>query len=102
MNYSELNFEEELGATEGNVWHPDTAGETIYGKLIDKRDNVGKYNQLVVVLENEMGEQLTIFCQTVLKRLLENAEVGDILKIVYEGYVPEKNYNMYKVWRAGE
>lgn len=101
MNYSELSFEEELGTQNtDNIWKPDTAGETVYGKLIEKTPNVGKYNQLKIVLENEMGEQLTIFCQTVLARKLRDAEIGDILKIEYVGFIPEKNYNMYNVFRA--
>lgn len=102
MSYADLNFDEELGQKDDNIWNPDTAGETIIGKLTDKQENVGKYKQLKVTLQNEMGEELVIFCQTVLARLLVDAEIGDILKIVYEGYLPDKNYNMYKVFRANE
>ena len=101
MSYADLDFNEELGIKrDDNVWNPAVAGESVVGKLIEKTPNVGKYKQLKIVLENEMGETLTIFCQTVLANLMKEAEVGDILKIVYEGYVPDKNYNMYKVYRA--
>lgn len=104
MNYSEMDFSEEIGKKDNNgqVWNPSVAGESVIGKLVDKREKVGKYNQLMVVLENEMGETLTMFCQTVLERIMQDAEIGDILKIVYEGYIPGKNYNMYKVFRGKE
>lgn len=103
MSYADLDFSEELGnENTGTVWKPEVAGESIIGKLIEKKSNVGKYNQLKCVLENEMGEELTIFCQTVLERKMEHAEVGDILKIRYDGYIADKNYNMYSVFRASE
>lgn len=102
MSYQDLDFTEELGknTNNDNVWNPSVAGESVIGKLVEKTPNVGKYKQLKIVLENEMGETLTIFCQTVLENLMKHAEVGDILKIVYEGFIVEKNYNMYKVFRA--
>lgn len=100
-SYANMDFNEELGTKQDdNVWNPSMAGENIVGKLIEKTPNVGKYKQLKIVLENEMGETLTVFCQTVLANLMKEAEIGDILKIVYEGYLPDKNYNMYKVFRA--
>ena len=100
-SYANMDFDEELGLKkDDNVWNPSMAGENVVGKLIDKTPNVGKYKQLKVVLENEMGETLTIFCQTVLENIMKEAEIGDILKIVYEGFLPDKNYNMYKVYRA--
>ena len=102
-SYADMDFNEELGIkNEDNVWNPSMAGESVVGKLIEKTPNVGKYKQLKIVLQNEMGETLTIFCQTVLANLMKQANEGDILKIVYEGFLPDKNYNMYKVFRANQ
>lgn len=102
MSYADLNFEEELGDNYGNVWNPTDAGETIIGKLVERRYEVGQYKQTYIELENEMGETIGIFCKTVLARLIEHAEIGDILKIVYEGKPLDKNYDMFKVFKANE
>lgn len=65
-------------------WDYKTETELI-GILIEKEPNVGENNSMLYTIEKEDGIKLTIWGTTVLDSRLVDIEIGEKVKIVYDG-----------------
>ena len=84
------------GFEERDKWDPEVSPE-LEGVLIDRKENVGSYNQTLCVVKNEEGTELNVWCPTVLKKYLSQVVIGSAVKLIYKGKKRTKSGSgMYK------
>lgn len=72
-------------------------GNSVEGKFIERRPRHGKMRSDIIVIENEKGEKIALWENTVLKRKLKEIPIGKKLKITYLGIPEKKTYHNYDV-----
>lgn len=85
-----------VGENLPEVWKPKNEGDFIEGIYAQKKENVGKNNANLYLLEVE-GEMKSIWGSTVLDDKMVYVKIGDKIKITYDG--EEKNYKKFIVER---
>lgn len=84
-------------------WDYKTETELI-GILIEKEPDVGQNKSMLYTIEKEDGTKLTIWGTTVLDSRLAGIEIGEKVKIVYDGEAEpkpgRKPTKLFKVYHA--
>lgn len=73
-------------------------GDKIEGKLLEIKNDVGKYHQNVYVLLDSNDKKIEIWGKMQLDKLMMEIEVGDYIRITYNGTKTTGNgylMNMY-------
>tara|TARA_R100000808_G_C2152261_1_gene161589 strand:- start:2059 stop:2415 length:357 start_codon:yes stop_codon:yes gene_type:complete len=87
---------EDGGFEEREKWDPEASPE-LEGTLIERKDNVGSYNQTLCCVKDSDGIELNVWCPTVLKKYLSQVSIGSGVKIIYKGKKKNKSgQGMYK------
>ena len=103
-DYSNYSFHEELGGEplydEEIPWRPESSGESITGRYEDKKLGIGQYKQTVYVLCEADGTLRSVWANKVLENKMDEASIGDIIRITYLGRAGRNGYHNYKVERG--
>tara|TARA_R100000656_G_scaffold124309_1_gene102217 strand:- start:133 stop:498 length:366 start_codon:yes stop_codon:yes gene_type:complete len=84
------------GFEEREKWDPEVSPE-LEGVLLERKENVGSYNQTLCMVKNEEGTELNVWCPTVLKKYLSQVAIGSAVKLIYKGKKRNKSGSgMYK------
>lgn len=67
------------------------AGDTFYGKLLDVKEGIGKYETRLWLFEDQNGVERAIFGSTILDRLLLSIHMGAQVQIIFKGLGERKN-----------
>lgn len=67
------------------------AGDTFYGKLLDVKEGIGKYESRLWLFEDQDGGDRVIFGSTILDRLLLSVHMGASVQVIYKGLGERKN-----------
>lgn len=88
----------EIGKELPEIWKPEEEGDSIEGIYVQKKINVGKNQANLYVFEIE-GSLTSIWGCAVLDNAMTdpNIEIGDTLRITYEGENDEPKYHKYKI-----
>jgi hypothetical protein len=86
-------------STEPQVWKEEQEGDAIEGKLVEKRENGGKYGNASYLIENDEGVHV-IFGTTVLESRMRAAEIGDMIRIVFKGIEKNKRNEDIKIFEV--
>jgi len=73
-----------------NKWIHEEMPE-MEGVLIEKKENVGTYNQNLFAIKTDNGDEYDIWSTTVLTKYLIQVPVGSAVKIIYKGKKKSKN-----------
>ena len=97
-----IDWEKLEGAS--NMWVPQNEGDELIGEVISIEE--GSYGKQYT-LRKEDGEEVRPPSLKVLQNRLADVQIGDLIKIIYEGEEPPavKGQNptkMYSVFRAKE
>ena len=76
--------ENEWVSVEPEIWKPEKEGDSVEGVLILKREKSGKFNKESYYIENKDRSYL-VFGTTVLENRMRLVNVGDVVRIVFEG-----------------
>lgn len=87
----------EVGSELPEVWKPEKEGDQIEGTYIKKQENVGKNKANLYTLETDEGERKAIWGSTVLDDKMSEVEIGDLIRITYQGEDEDKGYHKYLV-----
>ena len=88
-------------STQAKIWKENGAGDAIEGKLIDRRENGGKYGNESYTLENDDGVFI-VFGTTVLEDRMKSIAIDDLIRIVFKGIEKNKrdeNIKIFEVFR---
>lgn len=80
--------------TNNNTWNPDE-GETIEGTLIEKLENIGKYNSKLYKIRTN-NKIVDVWGKKQLDALMELTQVGDKISITYRGLEQVNDFQMKK------
>ena len=84
--------------TKEELWSPEIVGETLIGTYLYKKENMGKYNQTIYIIEDETGKLHSVFDCKVLHNLFEYIDEGEFIKITFEGRDYANNGNEFKLF----
>lgn len=91
---------DDLLDAESQTWKPDTEGDTVKGKLIDRGEWTGDYGTSpTLTIQTDAGDIYVVFCSSgVLKSNVErqNPQIGDEVGIRYLGEAEGKSGRTYK------
>lgn len=90
----------EAGNSSGESWKPENAGDTVFGTYKAQKNNVGKHNSNVYVIQEDGKDETTsVWGGTVIDGRFEEIPVGSRVKIEYLGEVQGKSakYKDYKI-----
>ncbi len=79
-------------------WNPKEAGDQIEGIYRGEKHDVGKHKSKAYSVKLKNGKLMNAFGSEVLDDLMLGVEVGDELKIVYQGKDADKNYKKFDVF----
>lgn len=89
---------EEIG---GNMdfWHPQEEGDELVGVIVGEVD--GKYGkQHIIECSADKKDYLTP-SHAVLQNRLSRCRVGDVVRLVYKGVIPDSRTRLYAVFKRG-
>ena len=79
------------------AWNPVEAGDYVQGRLVEKRDGVGKHKQHVYVIEDSTGHNVDVWGRVQLDKLMADVDVNDMVRIKYMGNRnTKKNFAMQR------
>lgn len=88
----------------GDTWEPKKKGDTIEGTVIARKvihaTKQGWKDSKLVELSTKAGMHASIWVKTTLEDWYEATEIGDYVRVVFEGMVPSKKKGqkpMYKL-----
>lgn len=94
----------EAGSSSDETWKPESAGDTVEGKLVRKLENVGANSSNMYYLEQEAAnsETLTIsvWGSAVLDTKFEEIPMQSMIKIEFLGNVKGKSPKPYKDFKV--
>jgi len=101
MTQKEIQWTEVGDGEMNQSWPPKgeelKEGSSIEGRYVNKKENVGKNKSNVYTLEHDDGSKTDVWGGTVIDARMEEVAIGKMVKIVYRGEKPSKNYsNPYK------
>jgi predicted RNA-binding Zn-ribbon protein involved in translation (DUF1610 family) len=79
------------------VFRPTRKGESIEGEVLDKRQ--GQYGS-VLDLKDSKNKVWTVFSTKLMEQLISSVNVGDSVKIVYQGKIKLKNNREAHSWEV--
>ena len=79
-------------------WEYKDEGDELIGTYICKKENMGKYNQTIYIIEDETGKLHSVFDCKVLHNLFEYIDEGEFIKITFEGRDYANNGNEFKLF----
>jgi len=71
-------------------WEPAAQGETLEGKYIDLEEDVGQYKSKLYTIRTSEGE-VKAWGSTVLDELMRKVDLGNEVRITYNGKQPSKS-----------
>lgn len=80
--------------TKDGTWMPEI-GETIEGILIEKLDNIGKYNNKLYKIKSD-NKIINIWGKKHLDALMQVTRIGDKIKLTYTGLEQVNEFKMKK------
>lgn len=80
--------------TNNNVWMPEE-GESIEGVLLEKLENVGKYNAHLYKIKSD-SKIIDVWGKKQLDTLMELTKIGDRIIITYTGLEKVNDFQMKK------
>lgn len=94
-----MTFEEEKGIA-AIEWKKE--GQEIIGKLIEVKDHLGELDSTMYIVEQENKEIIGIWETGFLATLMANVQIGEKIKIVFEGLgkPKKKGYSPPKLFRV--
>lgn len=98
-----LEFQKVNKTQNNNTWTPREKGDTIIGEYVELKENVGMDNYTIYVLRDTNDEEVSVFGKTALNSQMKKVEIGDIIKITYEGEKRSqrgRTYKDFKVYKA--
>lgn len=90
---------EEINPT---IWKPEEKGDNIVGELVSKNKNVGVNLSNTYHIKTKEGVMM-VWGSTILDQRLEFTELGNIVRITFEGMTENKrgqDVKLFKVERA--
>lgn len=94
----------EAGSASDETWKPENAGDSVTGKLVKRRENVGANSSNMYYLEQEAdnGDKLVIsvWGSTVLDTKFEEIPLQSQIKIEFLGSVKGKGPKPYKDFKV--
>ena len=91
--------QDEWVSTEPHIWREDEQGDAIEGRLMEKRENGGKYGNASYLIENDKGVHV-VFGTTVLESRMRAVETGDMVRIVFKGVEKNKRSEDTKIFEV--
>lgn len=98
-----LEFKEVNTNNNNQTWTPQEKGDTIIGEYIELKENVGMDNYTIYMLRDTNEQEVAVFGKTALNSQMKKVEIGDIIKITYEGEKKSqrgRRYKDFKVYKA--
>ena len=110
-----MNFDEMQSTRGGNdneydfddfeavEWPDEGEAKTVVGELLAIRENVGKYDSSVYLLEDEDGENVMVWGNGAIDNAVDNAdnlEVGDSIGIRQTGETYDNKYGTFKAFEV--
>lgn len=75
-------------------WNP-TDDESIHGIIVDKLDNIGRYNSKLYKIQNE-NKIYNVWGSMQLDEIMKTTTIGDKITLTYTGKIKTSRYNMKK------
>ena len=79
------------------TWNPNV-GESIQGILKNKRYGVGPYKQNLYTLKTDENKTVDIWGRTQLDNLMEQADIGEYIRITFNGSIKTNNNKQMYVY----
>ena len=98
QDYEWEDVTQEQDKEKETLWSPEIVGETLTGTYLYKKENMGKYNQTIYIIEDETGKLQSVFDCKVLHNLFEYINEGEFIKITFEGRDYANNGNEFKLF----
>lgn len=76
-----------------STWSPERPGDTIEGKLLEKKFDVGRWDHNLYVIERSDGTCRDVWGCYRLDKKMNEIEVGDIIRIRYKGEIIKNDGN---------
>ncbi len=86
----------EVGVELPEIWTPDKEGDFIVGVYKQKKENIGKNKSDLYILD-QGKELIAVWGSTVLNDRMNSANIGDKIRITFEGEDKEKKYKKFKL-----
>lgn len=87
---------EEVGGEINPTWNGKDSqlkeGDTVQGRYVAKKTNIGRNKSNVYVLETD-DKKIEVWGSTVIDARMDQVAVGKMVKIVYKGTKPSKNFS---------
>lgn len=80
-------------------WHP-MVGESVEGKLIEKKSNRGRYKQKLYIIETPLGEEIEVWGTVQLNKIMEKVYINDYIRLTFNGTCKtrkNKQMNLYNL-----
>lgn len=95
----------EAGSASDETWKPENAGDSVTGKYVKVRDNVGANSSNMYYLEQESADgkdklTISVWGSTVLDTKFEEIPVGSQVKIEFLGLEKGKGAKPYKNFKV--
>lgn len=83
----------------GKQWHPEE-GESVEGRLVEKKPNMGRYNQKLYIIETPLGEEIEVWGTVQLNKIMEKVYINDYIRLTFNGTCKtrkNKQMNLYNL-----
>lgn len=101
IDWTKYKSEEMNDASWPEKDHELNVGDSIEGRYIGKKENVGKNKSNVYTLETEDGRKIGVWGSTVLDSKFQNIGIGKMVAIEYLGEKTGKTGSRYKDYKVG-
>jgi hypothetical protein len=98
----ETNNNLEWKEVQPNIWKPETKGDQVEGVLIGKDSNKGSFESMAYSIETKDKAHLLIWGCAVLDERMKYVNVGEEIKVVFDGEGQNKkgqNIKLFKVYK---
>lgn len=100
-NRNNINSKEKIEwiSLGSRIWQPH-AGDMIEGTLIEKKSNLGKYEQQLYIIETPEGEKIEVWGTVQLNKMMEKVYVDDYIRVTFNGTCKtrtNKQMNLYNI-----
>ena len=79
-----------------------SVGDSIEGRYILKKENIGAHKSKVYVLETSDGKKIGVWGSTVLDSKFEQIAIGKMVAVEYVGEKTGKTGSTYKDFKVGQ
>ena len=90
----------EWSTVEPGVWKPEKDGDSIEGKLVTKKRDIGINNSKAYYIEKADGTTWMCWGSTVLDDRMEFVDVNEMVRITYKGTQPNSRGQDTKIFKV--